>query len=209
MSRTNMFRGIAGGILIASTVLRRQRPRRLAGADRHHRHAVCRRRHRRRGGAAHGGAAAIDAEAEFHRREPDRRRRHRRAGTRRQGHAGRLHADVDADLPAHHGEVRAQRLVRREQGLQADLGGRLGAVCDHGRRVVSRQHARRIHRLREGKPGQAHLRLGRRRQHHACRRGGRAQGGRPRHGPRAVSRRGAGVHRSAGRPHRDAGGVAG
>ena len=53
-------------------------------------------------------------EAELRRRECQRRRRHGRTRARRQGSARRLHADVDADLPAHHGEVRAECFVRRE-----------------------------------------------------------------------------------------------
>ena len=54
-------------------------------------------------------------------------------GTRRQGHARRLHADVDADLPAHDGEVRAERHLRRATRFHADLGGRLRAIRHHGR----------------------------------------------------------------------------
>ena len=52
-------------------------------------------------------------------------------------------------------------------------------------------------------PGQAELRLGRRGKHHACRRRHGAEGRRPRHGARAVSRGRARLHRSARGPHRD------
>ena len=94
----------------------------------------CRRRARRLAGAqvtivtpfAAGGIADVVARLTAERlqarssrtsssRTSRRRRRHGRARARRQGRARRLHADVDADLPAHHGEVRAERDLRRER----------------------------------------------------------------------------------------------
>ena len=75
----------------------------------------------------------IVAEAELRRRKRQPGAvGHGRARSGGQGYAGRLHADVDADLPAHHGEVHAQRNVRRRTRLQTDLGRRLRAIRDHG-----------------------------------------------------------------------------
>ena len=161
------------------------------------------RRHRRRRGAADRGTAAVRAQAEFHRGERLRRRRHGRARARRQGHARRLHADVDADLPAHHGEVRTERHVRREHDfkpISAVASAPFAITVDAS--FPGKTLADFIAHVKAN-PGKLTLRFGRRRQHDACRRGAGAQGRGPRHDPRAISRRRARLHRPARGPHRD------
>ena len=159
-------------------------------AGRHHR-AHPRRAHER------------DPRPAAHHRECRRRRRHDRLAARRQVAARRLFAAAVGQRRPHHqpDALPAAALQRPDRFRARGAAFRLRAHPDHAA-GFSGQDARRIHRLRQGQPGQDAVRLRRRRLRLACLRGA----ARRRHGHQdhacALSRRRPGDAGPDRRPHR-------
>ena len=108
---------------------------------------------------------------------------------------------------ATHGTTPATRRVplRRDQGLHADRHDRRDAERPRRQQRPAGEDARRVHRLREAKPGQGQLRLGRAGLAHPPDDGALQAADRRLHAAHPVPRHRAGLHRPARRP--DAGDV--
>ena len=154
---------------------------------RHHRPAVGR---PHQAASRHGGH-----------REHRRRRRRRRRGPGGAFAAGRLHAAARRrDHPHHRGAAQDQADVRSAQGPGADLSGRGDGLRHRGSSVGAGQRPQGAGGLRQSQSGQDVLRLRRPRLAQSShRRTVQAQDRAHRFPACAVSRRGAGADRSAGR----------
>ena len=166
---------------------RRIRAGRLAHeAGRDHR-AVRRRRRGRPPPACRRCEAFREMEAAGNRREQGRRIRQHRHGRRRACGAGRLYVRARAGRQSHRQSDPFQAPdVRHIQGPRARHGTR--AIAERSRRasVGAREDVQGVDRVREGKPGQAQLRLARGRQRGASGRRVAENRRRDRHGARAV-----------------------
>ena len=136
------------------------------------------------------------ARSAIRRREPaGRRRQYRHRGGRARA-AGRLHAPP--------GQLRRTRSTRRSTTSSISISSATSRRSRHhpraqrhgGPSIGSGQDGSRVHRLCQGQSGQAQHGVGRHRVLAPCRRRAVQDDGRRRHGPRALSRRGAGADRS-------------
>ena len=139
----------------------RRLPRAADQADR----AVLAGRRDRRGRPALGREDEGQVRHRGHREQRRRRRRDRRDRSGALGQEWRDPAVRQLQHPGHHPGDRRQAALRSGEGFPGDLHH--GDLADLHRRsrVGAREDPQGVHRLRQGQPRQAELRLGRRRHH--------------------------------------------
>ena len=142
-----------------------------------------------------GGAAA----SALRRRQPGRRRRQYRGRGRRPGRAGWLHAAHLRHLRRDQRHALRQAGFRFSRRFRADRRRDRTADGAAGQSSVPGQDAARIHRLCQSQSWQDQFCLARHRHADACGDRIAQDAGRHRRRARALSRPGAGIHRSLGR----------
>ena len=158
---------------------------------------LCGRRYGRHHRAPDRPMAVGAARPAIRHREPAGRRHQYRHRGGRACAAGRLHASRGRPVR------RDQRDALRQAQFQFHPRHRAGrnhhppAPSHGGESIVSGQNRPRVHRLRQGQPWQDKHGVGRHRESRPCVRRAVQDDDRRQHGARALSRRGAGAHRSA------------
>ena len=126
-----------------------------------HRRRLSRRRGDRHHGAPDGRMADGAPRPAIHRREQARRQRQHRNRDGRQGTRGWLHAAAGRDPECDQCRALQQSQFRLHPGHRAGHLPRAAGLRRRGESVGPRHDAPRVHRLRQGQPGQDQLRVGR------------------------------------------------
>ena len=153
-------------------------------------------RHRR---APDGPMAVGAARPAIHHREPAGRRRQYRHRGGRACAPGRLHAAPGRTVERDQRDALRQAQFQFHPRHRAGRGHHAGAQCHGGESIGSGQDRSRVHRLRQGQPGQDQHGVGGQRHPAPCGRRVVQDDDRRRHGSRALSRRRTRADRSARR----------